>query len=70
MKLRGMTEAVSDADIAQMLLAQRVLNALRGPDDDPIRLPMPFAAPEAEQVTPQEYAAAAAHLAANSAFAD
>jgi hypothetical protein len=70
MKMRGMTEAVSDADIAQMLLAQRVMNALRGSDEEPIRLPMPFAADAAEQVTPQEYAVAAAHLAANSAFAD
>lgn len=70
MKMRGLTEAATDADIASLLLAQSVLNAFRAKDTDPIRLPMPFVADEQAQVTPEEYAKAAAHLAAHSAFAD
>lgn len=69
MKMRGLTEAATDAEIAQLMLTQRVLNYLRGSSDSsPIELPMPFET--ADVVTPEEFAAAAAHLAAHSAFAD
>ncbi len=69
-KMRGLTEAQTDADIASILLAQSVLNAFRPKDTDPVRFPLPFVADEQERVTPEEYAKASAHLAAHSAFAD
>lgn len=69
-KMRGLTEAATDADIATILLAQSVMNAFRPKDSEPIRFPLPFPTNEEEQVTPAEYAAAAAHLAAHSAFSD
>lgn len=61
--------AASQADFASILLAETVMNTLRPADSEPTELPAPFLRrPEAEPVTPEEYARAATYLAQHSAF--
>jgi hypothetical protein len=71
MKLHGLTQPASDADIATVLLASRVVNFLRGENDPAIELPTPWEKrdPNAD-VTPERRAELTAQLKRRSAFAD
>lgn len=71
--MAGLQLAASQAEFATILHAEGFLNANRDRDlvPDPVELPAPFdRRPDVEPVTAEEYDAAAAYLAANSAFRD
>lgn len=69
MKASGLNAPTSDAETAVILLASRVLNFLRGPNEPVYNVPTPWSAPDPNaDVTPERRAELREQLQRRSAF--
>lgn len=69
MRMHGFTETMSLSQFTDMLLTQSFMNLLRGKNAQPIKLPIPWDAPDPNaDVTPEQRADLEAQLERRSAF--